>query len=157
MNIVEKLYDIGFTEYEAKVYASLVAGNALTASEICQLAGVPQGRVYGVLATLMEMGMCVMIPEKIKKYQALPPRDTFASLYEQRRKKYEAEETKAIELSEQLSEIYDEEGNTDYDIKSVFIYTSMANTVKKSEQMISGAKEIHRSLCKPPSRMPPRS
>lgn len=148
--MVEQLLEIGFSEYEANVYLALIMGDKLAASEICNLAGVPKGRVYGVLASLMEMGMCIMIPGSVKRYQALPPDLAFSVLCEKRRLAQEAEELKTMKLSKQLSALYEEDENLDPEFDSVSIYTSPITIAKKFYEMIDKTEAIHRSLCKPP-------
>lgn len=150
MDIINELLKIGFSEYEAKTYIALLSRNRLSASEVCQLAGVPKGRVYSILSSLMDKGMCIMLPGTVKRYRALPPDETFAMLCTQKRNEFEAQEKNTLKLSEHLLDIYDEEGNEGNDFDSVSIYTSIPNISKKSEYMIEHAQSIHRSLCKPP-------
>lgn len=150
MDIVNELLQIGFSDYEARVYATLVSGNKLSASEICQLAGVPQGRVYGILTSLMDMGMCVMSPGTVKRFQALPPDETFAMLYNERRSRYEAEEARALKLARHLLELYEEEETNGNEFDSVSVYTSMSSIIKKVDYMTENSQFVHRSLCKPP-------
>lgn len=150
MDILKELLDIGFSEYEAKVYSALVSGSKMSASEVSRVADVPKGRVYGILGELMDMGMCIMVPGTVKRYQALPPQKTFSILFDKQRKEYEAKEAKGLKLSEHLSSIFEEEGHSENDFDSVSIYTSVPNIAKKSEYMIDNAEKVHRSLCKPP-------
>ncbi|WP_048150591.1 TrmB family transcriptional regulator [Methanolacinia paynteri] len=49
---IETLKKLGFTEYEAKAYISLVGFGMATAREIQETSGVPQGRIYSVLRSL---------------------------------------------------------------------------------------------------------
>lgn len=51
---IETLRQLGFTEYEAKAYISLVGFGMATAREIHESSGVPQGRIYSVLKSLSE-------------------------------------------------------------------------------------------------------
>lgn len=52
--VLETLKKLGFTEYEAKVYISLVGFGMATAREIHEHSGVPQGRIYSVLRSLSD-------------------------------------------------------------------------------------------------------
>jgi sugar-specific transcriptional regulator TrmB len=45
--VIQSLKRYEFTEYEAKAYAALVDLGQGTAREICEISGVPHGRVNG--------------------------------------------------------------------------------------------------------------
>lgn len=51
MRLLKKL---GFTEYEARAYISLIGFGMATAREIHENSGVPQGRIYSVLRSLSD-------------------------------------------------------------------------------------------------------
>ncbi|MDD4126790.1 MAG: TrmB family transcriptional regulator [Methanomicrobium sp.] len=51
---IETLKKLGFTEYEARAYISLVGFGMATAREIHENSGVPQGRIYSVLKSLSD-------------------------------------------------------------------------------------------------------
>ncbi len=55
-DIVETLRVIGLTEYETKIYLTLISANHLTASELSDSSGVPYSRVYDVISVLKEKG-----------------------------------------------------------------------------------------------------
>jgi sugar-specific transcriptional regulator TrmB len=51
---INTLRKLGFTEYEARAYISLVGFGMATAREIHEASGVPQGRIYSVLRSLSD-------------------------------------------------------------------------------------------------------
>lgn len=51
---IDTLKKLGFTEYEARAYVSLVGFGMATAREIHESSGVPQGRIYSVLRSLSD-------------------------------------------------------------------------------------------------------
>lgn len=53
-NTIKTLKILGFTEYEAKAYISLIGYGMATAREIHENSGVPQGRIYAVLKSLSD-------------------------------------------------------------------------------------------------------
>lgn len=68
MNI--SLKDIGLNEYEARVYLALVRIGKSGTTEISRESGVPFGRVYDVLDSLIKKKLVKEIPEKPKRYYA---------------------------------------------------------------------------------------
>ncbi|MFQ5780231.1 MAG: TrmB family transcriptional regulator [Nitrospiria bacterium] len=81
--IITKLSEIGFSEYEAKSYLALVQKNPSTAYEIGKESGVPSSKIYEVLHKLKEKGMILPVEEdngKPKRYVPQHP-DDFLTQY----------------------------------------------------------------------------
>jgi len=67
---------LGVSEYEARVYAGLLATNPATAYEAAKEAGVPTSKVYEVIARLEARGMVRCLDEDgRKRYLPQPPDD----------------------------------------------------------------------------------
>ena len=72
--IIAKMTAIGFSEYEAKAYLSLLTRQPATAYEIAKASGVPTSKVYEVLGKLIDKGIVSIIDEgKTRKYVPLEP------------------------------------------------------------------------------------
>lgn len=71
--ILERLKELGLTEYDAKVYYILVSRGTLTAVDISRESGVPMSKIYVVLNRLENAGWISVIPERPKKYRAVDP------------------------------------------------------------------------------------
>ncbi len=71
--LYEILRRLGFTQYEAKVYISLLMRGTATASELSDLSNIPYTRVYDVLNQLEEKGLVAIIPGRPLKFEALDP------------------------------------------------------------------------------------
>ncbi|HET6655878.1 MAG TPA: helix-turn-helix domain-containing protein [Gammaproteobacteria bacterium] len=56
MNIHTLLQDLGFTDYEARAYISLVGAGERNGYEVAKAAGMPRANVYAVLERLVERG-----------------------------------------------------------------------------------------------------
>ncbi|USK71180.1 TrmB family transcriptional regulator [Peribacillus asahii] len=72
-NIVQQLKKLGFNEYEAKSYVSLVKQGTVTAYQVSKDSGIPRARVYDVLGSLVEKG--IVLKEEINnntQYSPLP-------------------------------------------------------------------------------------
>ena len=53
-DLVEKLKEIGFNTYEAKVYIALLKKYPATGYEVAKFANIPQSRTYDTLKVLEE-------------------------------------------------------------------------------------------------------
>jgi len=65
---------LGLSEYEAKVYVSLVEAGQAKARTLSVLSGVPRTKVYSVLKKLMDMGLVTEIPGEPRRFSPTPPR-----------------------------------------------------------------------------------
>jgi|Deesub1362A_J573_1020465.scaffolds.fasta_scaffold00225_18 sugar-specific transcriptional regulator TrmB len=71
--VVEKLMNLGLSEYEAKVYSALVGLGKATAREVHEASGVPRSRVYDVLQKLAEKGFVDVEDGDTKRFSAVQP------------------------------------------------------------------------------------
>lgn len=69
-----KLRDLGLTEYEEKVYLTLLKEGSLTGGKVSKLSKVPHGRTYEVLISLADKGFVSIMPIKPKVFKALDPK-----------------------------------------------------------------------------------
>lgn len=73
--LVNRLTQIGFKEYESKVFLVLLKGSALSASEIGEKANVRRTSVYEILKSFASRGFCNEIETNtILKYEIIDPR-----------------------------------------------------------------------------------
>lgn len=69
---VRKMTDHGLTEYQARVYLTLLDLGAATASQISPLSKVPRTRIYATMQQLHEKGLVQILPETPLRYKAVP-------------------------------------------------------------------------------------
>ncbi|WP_264737400.1 TrmB family transcriptional regulator [Cytobacillus firmus] len=72
-DIVKQFKRLGFNEYEAKSYLSLVKQGAVTAYQVSKESGIPRARIYEILSNLVEKG--IVMKEEINdntRYSPLP-------------------------------------------------------------------------------------
>jgi sugar-specific transcriptional regulator TrmB len=72
--VLEFMQKIGFTDYEARVYITLVTEGSLNPTQLSNLSGVPRPNVYAVLKKLIRKGYAER--EAVKRaplYSAVPP------------------------------------------------------------------------------------
>ncbi|HMS64452.1 MAG TPA: helix-turn-helix domain-containing protein [Ignavibacteria bacterium] len=73
--LINKLQQIGFKEYESKVFLVLLKGSALSASEIAKKADIRRSSVYEILKSFAARGFCNEIETNtILKYEIIDPR-----------------------------------------------------------------------------------
>lgn len=73
---IEALQDLGLTEYEARVYTTLVKIKSGIVSEIHVMSGIPRSAVYGALKKLENKGIVEVQYTKPMKYKVLSPSKT---------------------------------------------------------------------------------
>lgn len=73
--IIHLMESVGLTGYEARAYRALIEHGKLSANELSRLTGIPLQRVYGVISSLMNKGLVKELPEKPKKFDAVPPNE----------------------------------------------------------------------------------
>ncbi len=101
----EQLELLGFNKYEALAFEALSRLGKAGASDISRESGVPYGRIYDVLDTLIAKNLVKLIPEKAKRYTLSGPEvlrelidkqkaqlDTLRKEAEEIKQEYEGEE-----------------------------------------------------------------
>lgn len=73
--LVSALGDLGFTEYEAKVYLALLKDSPLSGYGIAQASGVPRSKVYEVLRGMVGRGEVLVSHGEPVRYAPLPARE----------------------------------------------------------------------------------
>lgn len=78
-DLVEKLKEIGFNTYEAKVYIALLKKYPATGYEVSKLANIPQSRTYDTLKVLEEKNIVVSTNTKPVSYTPIKPKQLTSS------------------------------------------------------------------------------
>ena len=85
-DLVEKLKEIGFNSYEAKVYIALLKKFPATGYEVSKLANIPQSRTYDTLKVLEEKNIVATSNTKPVSYTPVKPKQLISS-YEKKMSK----------------------------------------------------------------------
>jgi len=64
---------LGLSEYEAKIYVSLIELGQSKARTLSVFSGVPRTKVYSVLKKLIDMGLVTEIPGEPRRFSPTPP------------------------------------------------------------------------------------
>lgn len=78
-DLVEKLKEIGFNTYEAKVYIALLKNHPATGYEVAKLANIPQSRTYDTLKVLEEKNVVATTNTKPVLYTPIKPKQLLSS------------------------------------------------------------------------------
>lgn len=78
--LLQDFKQLGFTEYEAKIYMQLLTESPATAYEIAKATGVPRPNTYNALEALAKRGAVQPISENPVRYVAAPPDRHFSNL-----------------------------------------------------------------------------
>jgi sugar-specific transcriptional regulator TrmB len=76
-SVVEKLRQVGLTEYEAKVYLALLNTHLSTATKASEKSGVPRTKIYSVLEALKNKGWVRVYSGVPLLFKAVAPRAVF--------------------------------------------------------------------------------
>jgi len=116
--MAEKLKEIGLTEYEAKVYLTLLTRGSLQGGELALSSGVPRTKVYEAVKGLIKKGL-IEAYGRPRRFSAVSNPEPFETIIEQ-------EERRFRELKSLIN-----------DIKSMSQKTGVSS-VKGSFQIING-------------------
>lgn len=78
-DLIEKLKEIGFNTYEAKVYVALLKKYPATGYEVAKLANIPQSRTYDTLKVLEEKNVVAPTNTKPVSYTPVKPKQLLTS------------------------------------------------------------------------------
>lgn len=100
-DLIGELTQIGFTEYDARVYLALLREHPSTGYQISKTSGVPRSMAYASLARLDGRGAVLKTTSgKVTHYRPLPPEVLLARLQDEHN-------TRVGKLSDGMSQLYD--------------------------------------------------
>ena len=85
-SILENLKDLGFTEYEGKVYLCLITEHPLSAYSISKASGVPHSRVYDITRRLIKKGFVTSKGTNPELFSPLAPEEMINRIKEENEK-----------------------------------------------------------------------
>jgi len=87
MEIEEILKEIGFSDYKAKVYKTLLYLGIASSAVVAKESGVPQTKVHGLLNELAKEGFAIIIPGRPTRFKVIPPSSAILPIIEEKIKK----------------------------------------------------------------------
>ncbi|WP_160135024.1 TrmB family transcriptional regulator [Halococcus salsus] len=108
------LRDLGLSEYEARVYRTLLDTGPTTAKELSRESEVPMGRIYDVLANIETHRLArSQNASRPKKYVAVEPETALDRLLDDRHQELEAKADQYEAVVDELSQTLDAAESTD--------------------------------------------
>ncbi len=133
---MEKVQDYGLTEYEARAYLALLELHGGTAREVASLSRVPRTKIYQVLDDLHEKRLAEMIPERPKRYIAVPFEEYLSRFEEDYKQKLEKIAEDRVLAREEL---IPSGGMETTQAGSFQVFKGRKNVTTKVEEMIQDA------------------
>ncbi len=140
---LERLVELGFSEYEAKAYVALLKDNPATGYQVSKVSSVPRSMVYEVLSKLTARGAAMELHREGKtEYAPIPPTEFLNQVHREH-------EELVTALRDDLGDL----GKTS-DLEYVWNIEGYDNVIAKAREMIGQAEE-RAYMAILPSRFPP--
>jgi sugar-specific transcriptional regulator TrmB len=133
---IDKLVQIGFSEYEAKAYVALLRESPVTGYQLAKVSSVPRSMIYEVLGKLTTRGAAMILrKEGSTRYAPVPAAEFLEQLHRE-------QDSLILSLEDELSDL-DSTSDLDY----VWNIEGHENIMAKARAMIDQAAErIYLSL-----------
>ncbi|MFN2166161.1 MAG: TrmB family transcriptional regulator, partial [Anaerolineae bacterium] len=136
MSAIQRLQDLGFSEYEAKAYIALLQTNPTTGYQVSKESGVPRSMIYEVLNKLVARGAALSSPaERTTLYAPVPQDELLDRLRHEFEEQLDAarRELSAVSGPQQTDYVWNIEGEV--------------NILAKAREMIDNAElQVHVGL-----------
>lgn len=108
--LIAALTELGLTSYESSAYLALLGRSSFTSTELATRAKIPRQRIYDVLASLEEKGLCLARDTSPRSFVGIDPKLALEALHQQRVDEFEREQQRianqAASLIQELSPLY---------------------------------------------------
>ncbi|MDY6775324.1 MAG: helix-turn-helix domain-containing protein [Halobacteria archaeon] len=111
--LLERLKELGLSEYEARAYLVLAKGSVISAEEVSERSEVPKGRIYDVLNSLSEKSLVRCDESRPKRYSAVDPETSVGRLLSSREKELSRKEKKYEEAADEAKDLLSRLGSDD--------------------------------------------
>jgi len=141
VEVLSILQSLGLSDYESRVYFSLVLLGPAKASEISKQAEVPRSKIYEVLESLIEKQLVEVSKEKPKLFKAIDPEIAIKAMIANKEEELEILEERAKNLikelhflpkEEKLAEgIWEQESG-----KSIEVLNKLAEMIRRARKYV---------------------
>lgn len=137
-SLLNGLRDMGLTTYESQAYLSLIRTPNISATQLCNDAGIPDSKIYFALEELQKKGLILVSDGVPRHYRALPPKEGLRKLKSLISEEYEAQIERLNQLTTALQPLYAHV--EDRDIELAYVVKGFDNVLSKMLEVVRGAK-----------------
>lgn len=135
--LINGLYDLGFSEREAKAYLALLRKRLASAAELQKISGIPQSKIYEVIDGLVRRGFCAEIKSgRRKTYEVIDPRMALESPFENLKRRL----NHSLIIKNKLLRLYDDCGQITRPLDHIEVLRGNDNIHHRYCQLIMGTK-----------------
>ncbi|HLG25067.1 MAG TPA: helix-turn-helix domain-containing protein [Candidatus Nanoarchaeia archaeon] len=132
----EELRELGLSEYESKVYITLIKEGSLRGNKLSRLSGVPQGKVYDTVYRLSEKGFVSIMNSHPKIFKSVDPDIAINQVIRSKKEKLDQMQATLPKSLKQIKKIT--QGKTETDEK-VSVFVGKKNAFAPSQYIIESA------------------
>ena len=146
---LENLLGLGLTRYESAVYLALLERQDFTPTQVATRAQVPRQRIYDVLASLCDRGLCLERRSgRQRLFQAVDPANALPKLLQDKQRQYETELARQKQQTEglvaSLASLYTAGHNTQDPLAYIELLSDPNRIADRAIQLAHAAQE---SIC----------
>jgi HTH-type transcriptional regulator, sugar sensing transcriptional regulator len=139
--LVSYLEEFGLTTNESKVYATLLSNKVEKASGIAKISGIPRNKIYEIGESLSKKGFVEIIPEKVKKFRALPLNEAIKIQIEATQEKMKAMEHTKVKMNRYIEGLMKDTKYTKGSEGHFAVYKSKNIILKKIREMLANSEK----------------
>jgi len=145
--MITELKELGLTEYEIRVYTTLLKLGTAKGGEICRKSGVPHGKTYVALTQLADKGLITVLPMKPKLFKIIDPKKAIQFLKNKKIKEIDEVSNSILSSLKELKVTKKEEVHEKIEIKAGFeasyeYFHNIAKGAKKEVLLISRGEKV---------------
>jgi predicted transcriptional regulator len=135
--LIKGLYELGFSEREAKVYLALLKKRHASAAELQKISGIPQSKIYEVIDGLVRRGYCSEIKSgRRKAYEIVDPKISLEAPFDNLKRRLNS----SLGLKSKFSQLYSDSGETYRPLDNIEILRGNDNIHHRYCQLIMGTR-----------------
>lgn len=137
-SILNRLRELGLTTYEAQAYLVLIRNQNISATQLCNEAGIPDSKIYFALEELQKKGLVVVSEGVPRHYTALRPKEALGKLKSLLTQEYEAQVEKLNQLTIAMEPLYTRVERDDVEL--AYVVKGFDNVLSRMIEVLKSAK-----------------